>query len=208
MLELIEKQFASKARTPKGRRALQSIFRAMRAIVAERGLREASLDAVAAHAGLSQAALRHYFPTRDDLLHSFFVTTSQWFRAQVEAILAQEGLRPQDKLENCIAWHLEYMEHVETVFWLEASAYWLRRTPPRRIRDEFYRWLTGRYAALIGKIVPRLDTRERKRRAYLVLTMVLGSWITHGRGSALNPATDVIERRRLLVETIMEIATR
>jgi hypothetical protein len=100
------------------------------------------------------------------------------------------------------------MENVETTFWLEASAYWLRRGQPRRVRDDFYRWLTGRYATLIGQIRPSLGARERQRRAYLMLTMVLGSWVTHGRGSSLGKSTDVAERRRLLVETIMEIATR
>jgi AcrR family transcriptional regulator len=207
MFEMIESRFASKARTPKGRRALQGIFRATRAMVAERGLREASLDAIAARAGLTQAALRHYFPTRDDLLDSFFVTTSGWFRTQVEDILANERIPPRDKLESCVACHLEFMENVETVFWLEASAYWLRRGPTRRTRDDFYRWLTGRYAALIGTIRPPLDVRERQRRAYLVLTLVLGSWITHGRGSAFGTKADVAGQRRLLLDAALTIAT-
>jgi AcrR family transcriptional regulator len=207
MFDEIESRFASKARTPKGRRGLQSIFRATRATLAEDGLQDTSLDTIAERAGLSQAALRHYFPTRDDLLQSFFVTTSEWFRAEVEKRLADARIQPRATLASCVTWHLEFMEQVETAFWLEASCYWLRHRPARRTRDDFYVWLTGRYATLIGRITPSLGARERQRRAYLMLTMVLGAWVTHGRGSALDLKVSSPDRRRLLIDTVMKIAT-
>lgn len=207
MFEDIQAAFASKARTPKGQRALHAIFSATRAAIIERDLARLSLDRIASRSGLTQAALRHYFPTRDDLLQAFFVTASEWFHGQVEAILANDRIPPRDVLRNCIEWHLSYMEQVETVLWLEASAYWIRQRKPRQVRDEFYRWLTGRYATLIGRSNPSLGARERQRRAYLILTLVLGSWITHGRGSATGPAAAVTARRQLLVDAAINIAT-
>jgi AcrR family transcriptional regulator len=207
MFEQIESRFSQNGRTPKGQRALRAVFRATRSLIAEKGLRETTLDSIAGKSGLTQAALRHYFPTRDDLLQAFFITASEWFRAEVEAILAGDHRPARKKLEQCIAWHLEYMENVETTFWLEASAYWLRREPPRRVRDTFYVWLTGQYAGLIGQIRPSTSGAERDRRAYLMLTLVLGSWITHGRGSAFTTKANVIEQRKLLIDAVMEIAT-
>lgn len=208
VLELIEEHFAAEGRTPKGRKARVAIFRATRDLMTRRGLHATSLEAIADRADLTQAALRHYFATREDLLHAFFVAATRWFRGQVGAQLKDGGLPARDQLANCIAWHLEYMENVDTAFWLESSAYWLRHPPPRQTRDEFYRWLARQYARLISEIRPDLGTRECQRRAYTLLTLVLGSWITHGKGSAVTGAGSAIEQRRLLVATAMEIVSR
>jgi AcrR family transcriptional regulator len=206
MLAAIEEKFAAGGRTPKGCAARRAIFRATRAEVAEAGIRAASLDAIADRAGLSQAALRHYFASRDDLLSEFFTTATGWFQDQVAAFFVQADLRPRDRLERCIGWHLEYMEAVETAFWLEASAYWLRQSSNRRTRDAWYRWLVGQYGATIGEILPTLGQQERERRAYCMLTLVLGSWITHGRGSAVTRDAAPAERRQLLVDAALDMA--
>lgn len=208
MLELIEEHFAAEGRTPKGRKARLAIFRATRDLMARRGLDETSLEAIANHAGLTQAALRHYFATREELLHAFFVSATRWFRERVAGQMGDSSLPAREKLEQCVAWHLEYMEHVDTAFWLESSAYWLRHPPPRHTRDEFYRWLVKQYTRLIREIQPAIDTRESQRRAYVLLTLVLGSWITHGRGSAVTGAGGVTEQRRVIVATAMAIVSR
>ncbi|MBL8201585.1 MAG: TetR/AcrR family transcriptional regulator [Chromatiales bacterium] len=208
VMERVEEHFAARGRTPKGRRALLAIFRATREITGTRGLDAASLEAIAARAELSQAALRHYFGTRDELLDAFFVAATRWLRAQVAALLKDGGLPAGQQLEQCIAWHLEFMENVDTVFWLESSAYWLRHPPPRQSRDEWYRWLVAQYARLIGGIQPRLGPRECQRRAYALLTLVLGAWITHGKGSAVTGAGGPAEQRRLLVATAMALVSR
>jgi AcrR family transcriptional regulator len=202
----IEDQFAAPGRTPKGQRALRGIFRAVRDIVAEKGVREASLDRIADHAGLTQAAVRHYFPTRDELLTSYFVTATGWFQARMHAMLAADIASPRDQLERCIEWHLEYMEDVDTVFWLEASAYWLRHKSTRHLRDDWYQWLAAQYSALIGRMHAELNPKERERKAYAILTLLLGAWVTHGRGSAVGRATSK-ERRQLLIDVAMDIAS-
>jgi AcrR family transcriptional regulator len=208
MRDRIEERFIGKAATPKGRRALQAIFRSTWDTVVEVGLEGASLEAIAGRAGLSQAALRHYFATRDDLMFAFFVGAMDWLQDEVTELLAKEGMAPREKLESCIGWHLEFMEHVDTVFWLEASAYSVRRGAARKSRDAFYRWLAGQYALLVGQIQPLSGARERERRAFVMLTLVVGAWITHGRGSRVDPGDGVRERRQLLVDAAMDIATR
>jgi AcrR family transcriptional regulator len=205
MLNFIEDQFAAAARTPKGARALRAIFKATRQSVGELGLDAASLDIIASRAGLTQAALRHYYPTRDDLLTAFFVAATEWFRERVEEILASDNAAARDKLERCVSWHIEYMESVDTAFWLEAQAFWLRTKSGRQIRDSWYRWLLGELSDLIGKIHPSLGLRERQRRAYAILTLTLGAWITHGKGSRLGDTASVVEQRQLLIETALEI---
>lgn len=204
----IEVHFAAAGRTPKGRKALGEIFRATHYLLVRRGLRNISLEAIAVHAGLSQAALRHYFPTREALLSAFMVASSQWHRTQTTRLLAEHALPPRDALRSCVAWHLQYMEAIDTALWLENSIYWLHHDPSRRVRDNFYAWLADQYAALIRQADPALDARACRERALMLRTFILGAWITHGRGSGGGNKKEIATRRQLLVETAMSIATR
>jgi len=208
MMQSIEAGFASAGRTPKGRKALAAIFRTVREMVITSQMAAMSLEAIANGAGLTQSALRHYFATREDLLSAFFVAASRWFRGQLESILADASKSPRDRLEQCVAWHLQYMEQVETVFWLEASAHWIRHPPSRHTRDGFYRWLLGQYARLIKEFRPELAADQCRRKAYVLMSLVLGSWITHGRGSAVGGPVSVRDRRSLLIDTAMAIVTQ
>jgi AcrR family transcriptional regulator len=208
VLELIAEHFAAEGRTPKGRNTRRAIFKATSTLMARQGLHATSLEEIASRAGLTQAALRHYFATREDLLHAFFVAATHWFQNRVAELLKDDSIPAREQLQNCITWHLEYMEQVDTAFWLEGSAYWLRHPPPRHTRDEFYRWLVKQYAGLIRQMQPALSARDCQRRAYVLLTLVLGSWITHGRGSAVTGAGSATEQRRLLVATAMEMVSR
>lgn len=208
LLQLIEEQFADGGRTPKGQRTRRAIFRATREIVAEEGLQGASLDMIAGRAGLTQAALRHHFPTRDELLTSYFVTASEVFRNKTSGLLADANLSAADRLRSCIDWHLEFMEGVDTIYWLEASAYWLRHKASRHTRDTWYAWLTCEYARLIGEMQPALGQHQCHGRAYAILSMLLGAWITHGRGSATWNGISVGARRQVLVDAAVAMATR
>jgi AcrR family transcriptional regulator len=140
MMELIEEHIAAEGRTPKGRKARLAIFRVTRDLMARRGPDATSLEAIANHAGLTQTALRHDLADREELLHAFCVSATRWFRARVAGQLGDSSVTAREQLEHCVSWHLEYLEHVDTSFWPESSAYWLRHPPPRHTRDEFYRW--------------------------------------------------------------------
>lgn len=207
MMNLIEARFAASARTPKGGKTLRAIFRATARCASELGIDAASLDMIASHAGLTQAALRHYFPTRDDLLAAFFYAASEWLKSSVTAILATNQVDARVKLEQLIGCHLEYMESIDTTLWLGAQIFWLRTRPGKQTRNEWYSWLLNELADLIGKIQPALSISERKRRAYLILTLTLGGWITHGKGSRVDKNTSAVEQRQLLIDAVLEIAT-
>lgn len=204
MLQGIEDQFAKAGVTPKGQRTRRTIFHAAYAVVSDIGLR-ASLEDIAARAQLTQAALRHHFPTREELLTTFFLVASQWLRSQLERLLADGTIPARAKLTQTIGWHLEFMENVNTAVWLETSAFWLHKGAPRQARDTWYRWLAAQYADLIGQIRPGLSRPERQQRAYVVLTLVLGAWITHGRGSRVEPSSSVPAQRQLLIDAAMRI---
>jgi AcrR family transcriptional regulator len=206
MLLQVEELFAATGRTPKGRRALAAIFRAGMAAVAESGVHAASMERIGADAGLTQAAVRHYFPTRDELLTALFTTAATWFRSKVSLIMAERDIPAAMRLMTCIDLHLQYMELVDSVFWLEASAYWIRTAHVRRFRNEFYQGVIAEYAILIGEIRPDLKKRVREERAFAAVTLSLGAWITHGRGSSWGNGFKAQQRRELLLQTALQIA--
>ena len=63
--------FLSRARYPKGRKSLQAILDATYEIVTSEGLTGASQEAIARRAKVTQSAVRHYFPTKEELLLAF-----------------------------------------------------------------------------------------------------------------------------------------
>jgi AcrR family transcriptional regulator len=206
MLKEIETLFAAQGLTPKGRKALAAVFRSGMAAIADSGAQAASLDTIAAHAGLTQAALRYYFQTKDDLLTAIFTAGTLWFRSELASIVADTDLPAARRLERCIGRHLDFMEAVDSVFWLEGSAYWIRTAPNRRVRNEFYRWMVAEYASMIGEIKPSVGRPERLSRAFAIVSLVLGSWITHGRGSAWGDGFDVRHRRSVLLRAATRLA--
>jgi AcrR family transcriptional regulator len=206
MIKELEDRFAAKARTPKGTRALRAVFRATYAAITHKGLRGASMDQIAAQAGLTQAGLRHYFPAWDELLTAFFFAATEWFAAELRPIMEHSSWSARRKLEECISRHLEFMEAVDSIFWLESSAHWIRHVRHRRFRDEWYRWLPQQYAGLIRQMRPRLSQQHCQRKAFLVLTLVVGAWITHGRSSAVEAGMTIRQRRQSLVNTAINIA--
>lgn len=64
--------------TRRGEERRAEILRAALAVIAERGYRGASLNAVAERAGLTQQGLQHYFPTKDALLIAVLAERDQW----------------------------------------------------------------------------------------------------------------------------------
>lgn len=208
MMNDIQEQFAAAGVTPKGRRARRAIFAATYKLMANKGIEATSLEAIAHEAGMTQAAVRHYFPTREELLTAFFVVATQWFQDRVTHLMTSKELPAGEQLERCVTWHLEFMEYVDTAVWLDASAYWIRNRTPRQTRDQFYQWVIDQYARLIRKIHPALGANECKGRAYALLTLVLGAWITHGRGSAVRGPGNALQQRRLLTDTAMAIVNR
>jgi AcrR family transcriptional regulator len=205
MVKELEDRFAAKARTPKGSTALRAIFRATYAAMTEKGLRDTSIEQIADEAGLTQAGLRHYFATWDELLTAFFFTATEWFAAELRPLLARAEWSARRKLEECVNRHLEFMEVVDSIFWLEGSAHWIRQRRHRHFREEWYRWLRQQYASLIRQMRPRLSQQECQRRAYVVLTLIVGGWITHGRSSAVDTGMSIRQRRQLLVNAAIGI---
>jgi len=169
-----------RVRSSKGERTLQSIHDAARSIIAERGMAEASQENIAKAAGISQSTLRHYYPTKEGLIEAIHDVAFDGYRQAMEAILLRPGGTPRERLLRLIDSHLENIARSSDAFSFEAFAFLARNAASRRRRDDWYAWLTEHYAALVADIAG-VDSAEARRRAFQIVTLCLGAWLTLGK---------------------------
>ncbi|HET6472857.1 MAG TPA: TetR/AcrR family transcriptional regulator [Pseudomonadales bacterium] len=169
-----------RVRSSKGERTLQSIHDAARSIIAERGMAEASQENIAKAAGISQSTLRHYYPTKEELIGAIHDVAFDGYRRAMEAILLRPGGTPRERLSRLVDSHLENIAHSSDAFSFEAFAYLARNADSRRRRDDWYAWLTDHYAALVADIAG-VDAADARQRAFQIVTLCLGAWVTLGK---------------------------
>jgi AcrR family transcriptional regulator len=159
-----ENSFLSRARYPKGKKRLQAILDATYEIVISEGLGAASQDEIAKRANVTQSAVRHYFPTKDELVIAFFFS----------------GIERLQQLLESASLHYDRMMEVEDVFFFEGAAFWGRNPELGEIHRTWYQALERYYIDLIRQIHPEWDKQRCVATSFQVLTLVLGGWISMG----------------------------
>ncbi len=182
-----EDTIAHRARTPKGRRTLQAILDATYELVSSEGLNATSQKAVAERAGVTQSAVRHYFPKKDDLLDAFFVANIERLLLQFREELETADKDPRSKLIRIATLHSERIFKVEDVAYFEIAAAWTRNPDYRKLRNYWYRSLSSYYRELIAAIHPNWDGERCAATAFQIITLVLGGWSTMGSSRAVYP---------------------
>jgi AcrR family transcriptional regulator len=185
----------NRIRSPKGERTLQAIHDAASQLIAERGMAEASQENIAKATGISQSTLRHYYPTKEELLEGIHESAFDGYRTAMEAILLRPGGTARERLLRLIESHLENIVRTSDAFTFEAFAFLSRNDALRRRRDEWYAWLIDHYAALVGEITGR-DAEDARACAFQILTLCLGAWITLGqsRPDLVGKSTKAVKR--------------
>jgi AcrR family transcriptional regulator len=168
-------------RSTKGERTRRAILDGARAIVGEVGIGRLSQDAVAKRAGISQSSLRHYFPTKDELLQALWEDALAAHRAVFERVLVEPGLSPAVRITRIVHTHLDYVISASDATMLEVFAFWARRSEARAPRQEFHRMLVSHYADAVQALRPELPAESCREIAVQVLTLTLGAWLTLGR---------------------------
>jgi AcrR family transcriptional regulator len=169
------------ALSAKGERSAAEILKACVAIISEQGVAAMSQDAVARRAGISQSALRHHFQTKDALLEAVFRGANETHRAATTEILLDPQVGASDKLHRLIESHMDFIARGGDAYHFEAQAHAARDADARDRRNTWYCWLAGHYAVLIRQSKPHLDEADAEARAFQILTLILGSWVTLGR---------------------------
>lgn len=95
---------------------------------------------MARRAKISQSTLRHYFPTKDDLVDALFERTFAGYYTAMEAQVLEAHPSP-GALARLIQAHLA---HESDAFTFEGFAFFARSDDARARRDDWYRWLLRR----------------------------------------------------------------
>lgn len=177
---LEENSFLSRARYPKGKRSLQAILDATYEIVTSEGLMGASQEAIARRAKVTQSAVRHYFPTKEELLLAFFTVGVERLQSVVDTKMAEAYSDARTKLLEVAATHLDWIMSIEDIYYFESAAFWGRNPGYRSLRENWYQGITRKYRDLISEIHPTWSHRECESSSFQVLTLILGSWTTLG----------------------------
>jgi len=149
-------------------------------IVISEGLAAASQEAIAKRARVTQSAVRHYFPTKNELLVAFFLTGIERLKDLLEDKMAEEGADPRTLLLESAAIHYDRILESDDVYFFEAAAFWGHNPELRDVRDNWYKSLEQHYANLVGKVNPDWSRADRVEASFQILTLILGGWVTMG----------------------------
>jgi AcrR family transcriptional regulator len=168
-------------RSTKGERTLRAILDGARAIAGDHGTAAVSQEAVAKRAGISQSALRHYYPTKDELLRALFDDVLQEHRSKFERIVLEPGTTAAVRVTRIVHAHLDSVASFDDATMLEVFAFWARRKEAGAARHAFHAWLVGHYADAVQAMRPDLSPAQCREIAVQILTLTLGAWLTLGR---------------------------
>ncbi|MBK9665943.1 MAG: TetR/AcrR family transcriptional regulator [Gammaproteobacteria bacterium] len=198
----VENSFLRRARYPKGRRTLQAIMNATYEIVISEGIGAASQEAIAKRAKVTQSAVRHYFPTKEELLFAFFSTGIERLQHLLNIRMAATSSDPRTLLIDSVALHYQQILDVEDVYYFEAAAYGARSPQFRALRDRWYQSVNLYYTGLIGAIHPDWDANRCTATAFQVLTLILGGWITLGNSRGVHKRRSRTTLKAMLLDGV------
>ena len=193
-----DNSFLARARYPKGRKTLQAILDATYELIIAEGPTAASQQAIADRARVTQSAVRHYFPTKDDLLMAFFTTGIERMKSVLMAKFGEEGDNPRQLLLECAELQFARIRDVDDVYFFEATAFARRNSEFALLRGGWYQLVCQKYQQLLQRMHPQWSDEHCADTAYQVMTLVMGGWITAGRSHLLDKQARTDDLIRIL----------
>lgn len=193
-------------KSTKGAKTERAILNAAVKLIAEKGMSVASQERIAKAAGISQSALRHYFPTRKALISAIFEDAYRTYRADTEVVLLHPFSDPKERLRELVSAHLSTVKDNPDSFIFEAHAHFARNPEDRKQRTDWYNWLLQQYVGLILQSNPGMERTTAEIKSRSMLTLVLGCWLTLSRSSSLVDEKQREEAFRCILDQVLAIA--
>lgn len=174
------------AATPKGSARALAILEETLAVIAEQGHRALTLDEVAGRVGIARGNLQYYFPTRDDLLRAAFAEQIARHKCAWRAVAEAPAPDARTRLERLIAFEIAANRNSSLV--AQVRERWsLARDDAAMLRlgNDWYRWVTVRYARIVAELRPDIDARSCRQVAMTLYAMLVGAAPYHCDGGAL-----------------------
>ena len=154
--------------------------------VAEGGLAEATVRGIALRAGVTQGLIRHYFPSKDDLIAAAYQTLMDRLTGEAEAALAEAGADPEERLAAFVRAALGPAATDRRLLAAWAGFVGaLHRTPGLgALHERNYRGFRARLEGLIAEAVATAGRPVRaatvRRQAIAVNAVLDGLWLEGG----------------------------
>ena len=182
----------------KGDRTRRAIIDAVNDIVAREGMTAVSQENVARRVGISQSALRHHYPTKENLVRAVVDDQLVMFRTAMERLMLEPAGAPASRLARMVDAHFERVATHSEALTFEVYAHWARDAEARKPAHEWFAWLASHYAELIRSIRPTLTSAECGERALQIVTLCVGAWVTLSETRPLLTARPAGKVRRSL----------
>ncbi len=184
------------AATRKGTRRAAQILQAALDAVVETGYNDLTLEAVARRVGISKGNLQYYYPTRSDLLQAAFAEQIEAHKRTWQDIHDAPAPDARTRLRSLIAFELA--ANRDPRFVAQVRERWSlaeRDRELRRLSNTWHRWVTGRYAVIVGALRPDLDSRACRQVGIMIYAMLIGSTPYFGPDRALPSVSRGLDQR-------------
>ncbi len=143
--------------------------------VVERGLRGASMGAVARELGLDRTTVHHYFRTREELVGAAMEQIIVAYRQQVDAVT--DAADPEERLEQLFDYAFGPGFNDPALSALLSEFFIAARHDPKALAElkRAYRTFEDVVLAELEKRFPAAPVRERRRIAYAIAHLIEGS---------------------------------
>lgn len=165
----------------RGREGHETILRAALNLLVEQGYRAMSMRKVAAACGMKLGNLTYYFPTKEDLARELFDAVISSYEVEFDAIVHEEGVSPEQRLEEICTLILEDIRTKKTTrFFPEIWA--LSNHDPfvfERLH-ELYARARAPLHGIIEDINPSLSASQRETLALFISASMEGLTVFAG----------------------------
>jgi AcrR family transcriptional regulator len=136
--------------------------------------------------GIRKGNLQYYFATRSHLLQAVLAHQIERHKEHWLGVHDRPARDAEERLNRLVAFELAMNR--DEKFVAQVRERWSlveRDDGARRLANEWYVWVTGRYARLIGEIRADLAKPVCRRRAIITYAVLVGAAPFCGRGSAV-----------------------
>ncbi len=161
----------SSATTRKGEDRRAAILSAAAVLFAEQGYRGASLESVAAAAGLTRAGLLHYFPSKEAMLLALLEDRYHIDGRRLSGGLSEDGLPLMKALQRIVEHNQQSLEAVKLFSVLVAESIF-EGHPGHEHFERRYRRIRSRLESVLGEERRAGQVREDVDLALLVAVII------------------------------------
>ena len=181
------------------------ILEATRILLSEEGYDQLSLRKISAKVGIHLKTLQHYFPTKEQLIHSTLKYTSSLYTQA--SLQLDESNDPGQQFEEYLCFLLNDDKNKQSAgFFYQLWARAHVDTVTNQTMGEMYRSYTSNIEQFIEPLNPKLNQQVRKQRAIMIGALIEGMMLYIGYGKKRPSGIGDIERE--VINECMEIVRR